>query len=231
MCLTCLGQQKSLPLHVLLTYKSVRSVKSRLRYTEVLRKSSNNVHYWYQGIANFWYALKTKNLEIITNSRFWLCLTFTQQRRRDYSYALACRTTPREARWMPSTLPTPISFAFEPPALRSNPSFSSWQINLKIKKACCQAGFLYGRGGGIRTPGPRKGSPVFKTGAINRSTTPLFIPKPRQGPDMGCKSSFLSRFSKTPKKKFPPGIGSPLGWWTRVPPVPKAPGKIAKWKL
>jgi hypothetical protein len=32
-----------------------------------------------------------------------------------------------------------------------------------------------GRGGGIRTPGPRKGSPVFKTGAINRSTTPLFI--------------------------------------------------------
>jgi hypothetical protein len=30
------------------------------------------------------------------------------------------------------------------------------------------------RGGGIRTPGPREGSPVFKTGAINRSTTPLF---------------------------------------------------------
>jgi hypothetical protein len=30
-----------------------------------------------------------------------------------------------------------------------------------------------GRGGGIRTPGPRKGSPVFKTGAINHSTTPL----------------------------------------------------------
>jgi hypothetical protein len=30
------------------------------------------------------------------------------------------------------------------------------------------------RGGGIRTPGPRKGSPVFKTGAINRSTTPLY---------------------------------------------------------
>ena len=32
------------------------------------------------------------------------------------------------------------------------------------------------RGGGIRTPGPREGSPVFKTGAINRSTTPLFYP-------------------------------------------------------
>ena len=29
------------------------------------------------------------------------------------------------------------------------------------------------RGGGIRTPGTREGSPVFKTGAINRSTTPL----------------------------------------------------------
>ena len=36
------------------------------------------------------------------------------------------------------------------------------------------AGSLSGRGGGIRTPGTRKGSPVFKTGAINRSTTPLF---------------------------------------------------------
>ncbi len=33
---------------------------------------------------------------------------------------------------------------------------------------------LIGRGGGIRTPGTREGSPVFKTGAINRSTTPLF---------------------------------------------------------
>ena len=32
---------------------------------------------------------------------------------------------------------------------------------------------FYCRGGGIRTPGPREGSPVFKTGAINRSTTPL----------------------------------------------------------
>lgn len=31
------------------------------------------------------------------------------------------------------------------------------------------------RGGGIRTPGTREGSPVFKTGAINRSTTPLFM--------------------------------------------------------
>ena len=31
-----------------------------------------------------------------------------------------------------------------------------------------------GRGGGIRTPGPLTGSPVFKTGAINRSTTPLY---------------------------------------------------------
>jgi hypothetical protein len=34
-------------------------------------------------------------------------------------------------------------------------------------------GFFISRGGGIRTPGTRKGSPVFKTGAINRSTTPL----------------------------------------------------------
>ena len=33
--------------------------------------------------------------------------------------------------------------------------------------------FFVCRGGGIRTPGTRKGSPVFKTGAINRSTTPL----------------------------------------------------------
>ncbi len=33
-----------------------------------------------------------------------------------------------------------------------------------------------GRGRGIRTPGTRKGSPVFKTGAINRSTIPLFTP-------------------------------------------------------
>lgn len=33
--------------------------------------------------------------------------------------------------------------------------------------SCC-------RGGGIRTPDPREGMPVFKTGAINRSATPLF---------------------------------------------------------
>ena len=30
-------------------------------------------------------------------------------------------------------------------------------------------------GGGIRTPGPRKGSPVFKTGAFNHSATPPYI--------------------------------------------------------
>ena len=34
-------------------------------------------------------------------------------------------------------------------------------------------GLLISRGRGIRTPGPREGSPVFKTGAINRSTIPL----------------------------------------------------------
>ena len=33
---------------------------------------------------------------------------------------------------------------------------------------------MFGRGRGIRTPGPREGSPVFKTGAINRSTIPLY---------------------------------------------------------
>jgi hypothetical protein len=33
--------------------------------------------------------------------------------------------------------------------------------------------FLLCRGGGIRTPDPREGMPVFKTGAINRSATPL----------------------------------------------------------
>lgn len=32
---------------------------------------------------------------------------------------------------------------------------------------------VFRRGRGIRTPGTRKGSPVFKTGAINRSTIPL----------------------------------------------------------
>ncbi len=53
------------------------------------------------------------------------------------------------------------------------------------------AGFGLGcRGGGIRTPGPREGSPVFKTGAINRSTTPLLH-------DFESKrfSNFLSQIS------------------------------------
>lgn len=31
------------------------------------------------------------------------------------------------------------------------------------------------RGGGIRTPGSREGSPVFETGAISRSATPLLV--------------------------------------------------------
>jgi hypothetical protein len=50
---------------------------------------------------------------------------------------------------------------------------------IKSSNSLKNLSFLFGlillsRGGGIRTPGPRKGSPVFKTGAINRSTTPLF---------------------------------------------------------
>jgi hypothetical protein len=42
-----------------------------------------------------------------------------------------------------------------------------------LKSYDLQAFIIMSRGGGIRTPGTRKGSPVFKTGAINRSTTPL----------------------------------------------------------
>jgi hypothetical protein len=65
------------------------------------------------------------------------------------------------------------------------------------KKTCNSfefAGFLLfdidtGRGGGIRTPGTRKGSPVFKTGAINRSTTPLFYP-PSLRPGRVCGFPF-----------------------------------------
>jgi hypothetical protein len=54
-----------------------------------------------------------------------------------------------------------------------------------------------GRGGGIRTPGPRKGSPVFKTGAINRSTTPLCFPDSyRDSKNSGCKCIRFPVFSK-----------------------------------
>lgn len=60
------------------------------------------------------------------------------------------------------------------------------------------------RGGGIRTPGPRKGSPVFKTGAINHSTTPLKTKSRLKGCVWGCKSIFFRHFSKTAMKKSGP---------------------------
>jgi hypothetical protein len=39
------------------------------------------------------------------------------------------------------------------------------------KKGPADRPFLFGGEGGIRTHGPRKGTPVFKTGAFNRSAT------------------------------------------------------------
>ena len=59
-----------------------------------------------------------------------------------------------------------------------------------------------GRGGGIRTPGPRKGSPVFKTGAINRSTTPLFTDNSHQGRLRAANLCF-SPVSTKPGLKIP----------------------------
>jgi hypothetical protein len=58
-------------------------------------------------------------------------------------------------------------FEIESTVQKSPKSIKNLRLLFQIKNG-------FGRGGGIRTPGPREGSPVFKTGAINRSTTPLF---------------------------------------------------------
>ena len=76
-----------------------------------------------------------------------------------------------------------------PPGLRF---FDSDWYALETKNPDLRPGFLCCRGGGIRTPGPREGSPVFKTGAINRSTTPLCTVFLIQE----CKINFKSRFVK-----------------------------------
>ena len=55
------------------------------------------------------------------------------------------------------------------------------------------------RGRGIRTPGPREGSPVFKTGAINRSTIPLFALRAfRKGSAKVRHKFFLPNFPDIP---------------------------------
>ena len=57
------------------------------------------------------------------------------------------------------------------------PPMASSQNNTEIKKAqLYKLGFLFGGEGEIRTHEPRKGPPVFKTGAFNRSaTSPILI--------------------------------------------------------
>ena len=70
-----------------------------------------------------------------------------------------------------------------------------------------------GRGGGIRTPGPREGSPVFKTGAINRSTTPLYFNFLRHKPPhslgmLPINHSLLLIYNKRPKSALPTGCKS-----------------------
>ena len=62
-----------------------------------------------------------------------------------------------------------------------------------------------GRGGGIRTPGPRKGSPVFKTGAINRSTTPLFTDSSLHQGHLRAANLYFSPVSTKRGLKIPNG--------------------------
>ncbi len=63
------------------------------------------------------------------------------------------------------------------------------------------AGVIFCRGGGIRTPGPRERSPVFKTGAINRSTTPLCTVHFKD-----CKSNLKILFAKKENEILPEGL-------------------------
>jgi hypothetical protein len=67
---------------------------------------------------------------------------------------------------------------------------------------------LAGGGGGIRTHGPREGTPVFKTGAFNRSATPpgdadcarklLQSPRPVQPEGKWANSHGKTRFDARP---------------------------------